>query len=654
MAKDLKRRIVAEFSAKNKAKGVMSGFRRDMDTTGRALRRMAVGALAVAGIGGVGYMLKKQMETIDATAKLSDRLGVTTEKLIGLQHAASITGTDAETLNKSLEIFTRRLGEMTQGSGEAKRGLDMLGLTAEQLIHISPAEAFGIAADKIKQLGTQAEKTAAAYFLFGRAGSKMLNMLEVGSEGLRGFQNEVEKLGLTFSRLDAAQIEAANDALTRARAVLTGLFRQGTIELAPYIEVLADKFVEVATAGEGMGANVSKVFEIMSLGAVAFGSTIQMVGVRHEQLNAIVLSGMAKYFEVLEAIDFIPAFKGMEYLFKRQYGVGFGEFGAALRESATDWKEELADLEKETKQRSTAIEKFFNELRTKAAGRREELEAKAKARAEAGPAVPPDDDTKAVISADLKKMQALEATVDAEIKLLGRLDEPRQHARMLIQYEAAAMEEFAGNAQLAATATDKFRGKLEELEEAQKWAEVAKTMENSFAGALERLSQDWKNYGEIAKDVLREIYWEMMRIMFFRPVAQEMAGFLQTGISAIGSMLLGGGGMPTAGTVTPQAGATLAKYQYGDVATRPHLAMVGEVPEAIVPLSGGRSIPVEMRGGDAGGKIDVNINYTGRERHEVGVEQSVGAFKQQVLNITMEAMQHEPNYRRSIAQASRS
>ena len=215
------RRIVAEFSARNKAKGVMGGFRRDLDVTGRALRRVAVGALAVAGVGGLGYMLKRQMETIDATAKLSDRLGVATEKLIGLQHAASITGTDAETLNKSLEIFTRRLGEMTQGSGEAKRGLDMLGLTAEQLIHISPADAFGIAADKIKQLGTQAEKTAAAYFLFGRAGSKMLNMLEVGSEGLRGFQDEVEKLGLTFSRIDAAQVEAANDALTRARAVMS-------------------------------------------------------------------------------------------------------------------------------------------------------------------------------------------------------------------------------------------------------------------------------------------------------------------------------------------------------------------------------------------------------------------------------------------------
>jgi len=653
MAKDLKRRIVAEFSAKNRAKGVMSGFRRDMDTTGRALRRMAMGALAVAGIGGLGYMLKRQMEVIDATAKLSDRLGITTEKLIGLQHAASITGTDAETLNKALEIFTRRLGEMTMGSGEAKRGLDMLGLTMDQLIKLGPAEAFGLAADKINLLGTQAEKAAAAYFLFGRAGSQMLNLLEVGSEGLKDFQEEVEKLGLTFSRLDAAQIEAANDALTRARATLTGLFRQATIELAPYIEVLADKFVDVSTAGEGMAANVTKVFEFMSLGAVSFGETIQMLGVRHKQLNAVATEGLAKYFEILEKLDFIRALKGMEYLFKREYGVGFGEFSKVLRESAKDWKAELAGIERETKQRSTAIEKFFNDLRTKAAGRRAELETKARQRMETGVGAGPEEEqAEAVISAELKKMQALEATVAAEITLLGRLNEPRQHARMLIQYETAAMEEFAGSAQKAAAATEVFRDKLEELEEAQKWAEVAKTMEKSFAGALERLSQDWRNYGEVAKGVLREILLETMRIMMWRPAAQALAAWIPVAAAGAAGAIFGGGGMPTAGTVPAASGATLAKYQYGGIATHPQLALVGDVPEAFVPLSGGRSIPVELRG-EGRGDTHVHIHNEQGEDREISRVENYIFSDQRIIDVFTRRAQTDGPLRRSIKQATR-
>jgi len=58
MAKQ-KREIVAVFSAQNKAKGATAAFGRDMDSTGRAMKRMAAGALALAGVGGGLYVLKK-------------------------------------------------------------------------------------------------------------------------------------------------------------------------------------------------------------------------------------------------------------------------------------------------------------------------------------------------------------------------------------------------------------------------------------------------------------------------------------------------------------------------------------------------------------------------------------------------------------------
>lgn len=652
---DLKRRIVAEFSAQNKAKGVMAGFGRDLDMTGRALRRMAVGALAVAGIGGFGYMIKRTMENIDVTAKLSDRLGMTTENLVALQHAAQITGMESETMNKAMETFVRRMGEVRMGVGQARYSLEALGLSANDLAAATPTDALKTIADRIGDLKTAADKAAAAYYLFGRQGTQMLTLFEQGSEGIEQFQKEAEKLGLTFSRLDAAQIWAANDALTRARAVMTGLFRQATIQLAPYIEVLADKFVDVATAGEGLGANVTTVFETMSLAAIKFGDTIQMVGVRHKQLNAIVLEGIAKYFEVLEKIDFLPAFKGMEYLFKREYGVGFGEFGAALRESAEEWKDELADLERETEGRAAAIEKFFDDLRNKAAGRREALEAKARQRAAAGVGAVPEPvekQTEAVISAERKKMQALEDTVALEIQLLGRLDEPRQHARMLIQYEAAAMKEFAGDAQKAAASTDVFRVKLEELEEAQKWAELAKTMEQSFAGALERLSQDWRNYGEVAKQVCREIFMEAMRIQFFRPAAQALAGGMQVAFAALGGALFGGGPGTMEVPVGVRPGGNVAVAQAGGIFTRPTLTMAGEVPEAFVPLSGGRSIPVETRG--EGKQItEHRIINQGSENLEISSVVEYFISDRRIIEVVIRAAQTDMSYRRSIEQVAR-
>ena len=365
-----------EFIARNKATRTMNAFGGSIRQIRYRLRGLATGILAVAGVSGFGYMIRQQMKTIDSTAKLSDRLGIATESLIGLQHAASITGTNAETLNKSLEIFVRRLGEMTQGSGEAKRGLDMLGLTAEMLIHQSPAESFGIAADRIKQLGTQAEKTAAAYFLFGRAGSQMLNMLEEGSGGLREYQKEAEKLGLTFSRFDAAQIEAANDALTRARATMTGLFRQLTIELAPYIEILANRFTDFATAGEGVGTNVTNTFENMSIAAVRFGNYLSILPAYWKGFEAAAHQSLAVIYDIAAAAT------NLDILFKKLGRPGwektYKELAAEQRQIAAKLLEVGGKQLAGTYGQENAIKQFFAGLIAEAAQGRAQLESGAR------------------------------------------------------------------------------------------------------------------------------------------------------------------------------------------------------------------------------------------------------------------------------------
>jgi hypothetical protein len=285
---DYKRRIVAEFSARNKAKGTMAAFRRDLTSTSRTIRRMATATLALAGIGGIGYMIKQQMSAIDSTAKLSDRLGMGTEALVSMQHAAKISGVETATLNKSLEIFSRRLGEVDMGVGQAKYSLDQLGLNYQDLINKSPDEAIGIVADQINRLETQAQKAAAANYLFGRSGQQLLNLFEQGSAGIAEYRREAERLGLTFSRIDAAKVEAANDALTRSRAVMTGLFRTATIELAPYIEAAATAFNDWATSGEGVAAKMVDAFEAVTLSVVtAARETENLIRTLNQYVNPL-------------------------------------------------------------------------------------------------------------------------------------------------------------------------------------------------------------------------------------------------------------------------------------------------------------------------------------------------------------------------------
>lgn len=218
----------------------LQSFRGSIIKTVKRLAGFGAALTAVAAGGGLAIMVKRSMASIDAMAKLADRIGTTTEKLAGLQHAAEITGAGSELMAKSLDVMAKRLGEAAGGTGEAKSALQDLGLNVNRLMAMDPAEAFREIAEKISNLATQSEKAAAASKIFSRAGLQLVNTLELGRAGLDAMQAEAEALGLTFSRIDAAKIEAANDAIVRMRASFQGLATMFTAVVAPALESMAD------------------------------------------------------------------------------------------------------------------------------------------------------------------------------------------------------------------------------------------------------------------------------------------------------------------------------------------------------------------------------------------------------------------------------
>jgi hypothetical protein len=196
--------------------------------------------IALVGLGAMVIMIKKSLQTIDVVSKLSRRIGIATEELLALRHAAELAGVTNQALDKSLEIFVRRMGEVKSGSGEATRGLEALGLSAEKMIALTPEKAMLVIADRIQELGTQAEKSAAAYFLFGRSGAQLLNLFEKGSEGIKKATDEARKLGLTLEGFDLTKVEDANDAMTKFKSAISAVFLELTVNISPALKNLAD------------------------------------------------------------------------------------------------------------------------------------------------------------------------------------------------------------------------------------------------------------------------------------------------------------------------------------------------------------------------------------------------------------------------------
>jgi len=713
---DTTRRVVLELLARNRAKGEMAAFGRGMDSIYRNARRMAVGLLAAAGIGGIGYVIKQQMAAIDSTAKLSDRLGITTEALVGLQHGAKISGVEQETLNKSLEIFSRRLGEVTMGTGEAKRALEEMGLSADDIIGLNMDEAISVIADKINKLQTQSQKAAVANYLFGRSGQQLLNMFSQGSKGIEAMREEVDRLGLSFSRLDAAQVEAANDAMTRSRAVLAGLFRQVTIELAPYIETLANKFTELATSGEGVGANVVNIFENMSLAAIRFGGVIQGTFAKYKAFQAGSLEGLAKILEISAKIEKYTSLGQAHKLGRIISGAESpADIAARYRDVAAELMAEAGREAQATYGQENAVMRFYDDLRKKAEARRQALKASAAGRNVISFGVEPLDekamqehyDTMLKMGGAYREMQERMAAqvwqteVDAIAMRMAEEKQAReksaQDEKDMLSARADAYRDIYGQmGKMTKSAYDAQRQILANMYEDYKKLKIPEEDLNVWMKEKQRtLSIEYmKTSGGMAEGfaaagmtIRHEIdSWGDKAYRFSMSFRESIASGLENSMrdfdnwkdhllnvfeevywSAVRIAFIEpmAKGLAAGMTLGMSAGINALLGGGGAAAT----------PSAFSSPHGGSAFPSAQHGGEVlrsglavihkgetysgvgnGGGVtsfDVHIHNEGQEKLEISRVESYIVSDQRIIDITTRAMQTDVKYRRSVAQAAR-
>lgn len=227
------------------ARKQLAGFGKQTDLVSKSLKAFGATLLAAVSIRAIGSFVQGQLVTIDALAKTADRLAISTEKLGAFQFAAGLAGVSVEEFNLGLDQFNRRLGESQLGSGQAKRAFDLLGLSSKELLKLSLDQRFAKVADAIQGQKDQTLKAQAAYDLFGRSGTKLLNTLELGSRGLAETEKQFRSLGLAVSREEAAKIEQFNDSLSTLKQTLGGVGRELVIDVSPE----AVDFVKQLTEG---------------------------------------------------------------------------------------------------------------------------------------------------------------------------------------------------------------------------------------------------------------------------------------------------------------------------------------------------------------------------------------------------------------------
>ena len=128
------------------------------------------------------------------------------------------------------------------------------------------------------------------------------------------------------------------------------------------------------------------------------------------------------------------------------------------------------------------------------------------------------------IAAD-KRMAQLRQQVAEEIELTGRLNEPRQHAKMMIDFQAEAAARYGENTQQAIEATEQFRQSLRQLEQAESLARIADSIGQAFSTAFEDAILNAQNLQDVLRALGNSIQRAFFQEMVSKPLAQMFANF---------------------------------------------------------------------------------------------------------------------------------
>lgn len=193
----------------------------------------AITVPAIAAATGLFALVQSAANAGDEIQKMALRTGFSTEALSEFKHAAELSGSSIESVEKGVKRMQKMLFDAEKGLSTSKDALAALNLSFEDLRGLSPEEQFSKLSMAIADIEDPSRRAALAQEVFGKAGTELLPMLASGSEGIAAMRQEARDLGIVFSQ-DAADASAKfNDDLDRLKKGFGGVFKELAMNLMP-------------------------------------------------------------------------------------------------------------------------------------------------------------------------------------------------------------------------------------------------------------------------------------------------------------------------------------------------------------------------------------------------------------------------------------
>lgn len=626
----------------------------------------AVGAaLGAAGIA-AAYMVKQTIDGLDALNDVADATGASIENLSALEDVALRTGTSMETVSAAVVKFNATLKE-ADGKNGASQALKAIGLDAEALKKIDPAEALRLTAVALSGFADDGAKARRVQELFGKSVKEV-------SPFLNDLAEKTELVG-KVSKDAAGDAEAFNkqiagfekNALDAKRALLG--------ELLPAI----NKILEALNKGGVMSA--LDEFGERALGWTSNANSKRIANIKkelaglNEEAGSIKFdlfgskSGIARDIEAKTAelrdaekayMKFRDRDAGSMAFAPKENKPSVGDAPAVVKEKKagaareSEYQKYLENLQKELDKTeeltraamvladvkggrlklkpgedinvllNTAREIDAQKALTEEKKRGAEFDAKLRDQRMADAASH---------EAAVKSLLDGNEAIRAETALIGKNAEAQAAIEQARLSSAIAMKE----EQLARTASTEIltreaaalqeeirllterkelvglKGTAQQLaDDAKKTEELANSIGTSFGSAFEKAAIEGGKFSDVLKGLAKDIAALTLRQAITVPLSQSIGKALNFGGgNALDGLLSSNNAFGTGSNWLADAGKWIGglfggKFAAGGTPPMGKISLVGEKgPELFVPNTAGRIVPNhEITGGAGGGMVN--------------------------------------------------
>jgi hypothetical protein len=189
----------------------------------------------------------------DEIDKTSQQLGLSAQALEEFRHAANLSGVAGREMSDTLSKLQKNAFEASTGNKTLAEDFERLGVNVMDANgQVKSAEILvAEMADGFAGLDNETEKVGLSLNLMGRAGRKLLPLLNAGSEGIAEMRQEARDLGGVFGDELIAKSVQLTDDQARLEFAMRGLKAVIATELMPGIIEVTQRMIQFAVSMRG-------------------------------------------------------------------------------------------------------------------------------------------------------------------------------------------------------------------------------------------------------------------------------------------------------------------------------------------------------------------------------------------------------------------